>query len=177
MFNRIKNSVFLRRFKAVLGVNCKVERGIFNSSSNIKIGDNCYIGPFSYWDALGGIEIGNNVIIGPKSIIWTYNHNFHSDKLLPYDEVEILKSVKINDNVWMGIDVKIVPGVTIGEGAIVAMGSVIVNDVPPLAIVGGNPAKIIKYRDNELYKKITDSDNFSYLKAKSEGLVKKHIRL
>jgi maltose O-acetyltransferase len=177
MFNKIKNSIFLYRFKGFIGINSKVERGIFNSNSNIKIGDNCYIGPFSYWDALGGIDIGNNVIIGPKSIIWTYNHNFQSDKLLPYDEVELLKKVKINDNVWIGIDVKIIPGITIGEGVIIAMGSVVVNDIPPLAIVGGNPARVLKYRDQKTYEKIINSDNFSYIKAKSEGLTKKHIQL
>jgi maltose O-acetyltransferase len=176
MFRKLKEIVFLFRFKGSIGANTKLEKGIFNSSSKINIGDNCYIGPFAYWDALGDIKVGNNVIIGPKSIIWTYNHNFDSDTLIPYDEIELLKSVTIEDNVWIGIDVKIIPGVTIGEGAIIAMGSVVVNNIPPLAIVGGNPAKILKYRDSEKYTKLIQNGDFSYMKAKSSGLKKKYIR-
>ena len=64
------------------------------------------------------------------------------------------KQVIIDDYVWIGSDVIISGNVHIGEGAIVAIGSVVVKDVPRCAIVGGNPAKIIKYRDVEHFEKL-----------------------
>jgi len=161
-------------FLGQLGNNTELNQGIFNNSSNIILGDNVYVGPFSYWDGLGGIEIEENVIIGPRSTIWTYNHNYKSEDYLPYDGKEILKSVKIEKNVWMGINVSISPGVNIGEGAIIAMSSNVTKSVPPLAIVGGNPAQIIGYRDKDVYQK-TSSKNCSYLKAKKAGLINKEL--
>lgn len=68
----------------------------------------------------------------------------------------IKKPVIIKDFVWCGANVTITPGVTIGEGAIIGAGSVVTKDVPDYAIVGGNPAKIIKYRNIELFKKLRD---------------------
>lgn len=75
--------------------------------------------------------------------------------MIPYDETMLLKTIRIGDCVWLGNRVTIVGNVTIGDGAIIAAGSVVVKDVPKYAIVGGNPAKVIKYRDinhfNNLY--------------------------
>jgi maltose O-acetyltransferase len=79
---------------------------------------------------------------------------------LPYDKVRIKKAVVIEDCVWIGESVCIVPGVTIGEGAIVAMGSVVTRDVPPLAVVGGAPARVIKMRDAEIYWKLKSEGKF-----------------
>ena len=86
-------------------------------------------------------------------MILSTNHNYEGSKI-PYDEAYIKKSVIIEDYVWFGIGVKILPGVTVGEGAIVGMGSVVTRDVPPCAIVGGNPAKVIKYRDKQKYERL-----------------------
>lgn len=74
--------------------------------------------------------------------------------MIPYDKTYIKKNVKIGDCVWLGNRVMIMGGVNIGEGAIVAAGSVVTKDVPPLAIVGGNPAKVIKYRNEEHYYRL-----------------------
>jgi acetyltransferase-like isoleucine patch superfamily enzyme len=115
----------------------------------------------------GGVDIGNNVIIGPKVTMWTENHNFNSSKMIPYDEYDIPKPITIGDNVWIGLGVFICPGTKIGEGAIVGMGSVIRGDIPPLAIVFGNPAQIIGYRDEKLYRDIIENEGF-YLKNKKE---------
>lgn len=68
--------------------------------------------------------------------------------------------VEIGDFVWLGSDVTISGNVRIGEGAIVAIGSVVVKDVPSYAIVGGNPAKIIKYRDIEHFHKLKQEKKF-----------------
>ena len=136
--------------------------------------NNIYIGPDSFWDGLGGITIEDNVIIGPKSIIWTYNHNYKGANYLPYDEIEILKEVKICKNVWIGIGVFILPGVTIGEGSIIAMGSVVTKDVDPLSIMGGNPAKLISKRDNSHYQVLVK--NKKYYMNEKHSLIKKYIK-
>ena len=67
----------------------------------------------------------------------------------------------INDNVWIGADVKIVPGITIGEGAVIAMSAVVTKDVPACAVVGGNPAKILKYRDINVYNQLKEKRQYN----------------
>ena len=92
-------------------------------------------------------------------MIITQNHNYEGEKI-PYDETFVLKDVTIGDYVWFGNRVTVVGAVTIGEGAIIAAGSVVVKDVPPLAIVGGNPAKIIKYRDSDHFYRLKSEGKF-----------------
>lgn len=122
--------------------------------NNVRIGEGCYI------NARGGLNIGNNVKFGPQVFVWTWDHNYYAPEKLPYDdEVIIDKPITICDNVWIGAKAVLVPGVTIGEGAVVAMGAVVTCDVPPCAVVGGNPAKILKYRDVEVYNKLKESSN------------------
>ncbi|AXT57331.1 acyltransferase [Aquimarina sp. AD1] len=128
---------------------------------NVEIGNNVYIGPEARLHGLGGIKIGDGVISGPRLTIYTYNHNYINAKYLPYDEVHLLKEVTIKNNVWLGDSVSILPGVTIGEGSIIGMRSVIVKDIPPFSIVGGNPAKVIKKR--------VDIDNYASLNLESKN--------
>lgn len=88
------------------------------------------------------------------------SHDYdHGDKI-PYGDSVTHKQVIIDDFVWLGSDVIISGNVHIGEGAIVAIGAVVVKDVPPMAIVGGNPAKIIKYRDQEHFKYLKEQGIF-----------------
>jgi maltose O-acetyltransferase len=155
------------------GTGCEIKQGDFFGLKNIKIGNDVYIGPNSYWYGHGGINIGNNVIIGPKTTIWTVNHNYESSTCLPYDEVDYHKPVTICNNVWVGYGALIAPGVTIGEGAIIAMGANVVKDVPALSMVGGNPAKVIKERDFEKYHQILKTSNYHYLSKKRAGIKKR----
>ena len=88
------------------------------------------------------------------------SHDYDSGDRIPYGAAYTNKQVVIDDFVWIGSDVIISGNVHIGEGAIVAIGSVVVKDVPPMAIVGGNPAKIIKYRDEEHFKQLKKQGKF-----------------
>ena len=126
----------------------------------LAIGNNVRIGEKSRISATGGVTIGDNVKIGPELLVWTSNKNYHAPEMLPYDYTSVKKPVTICDNVWIGARVTITPGVTVGEGAIVAMGSVVTKDVPPCAVVGGNPVKVIKYRDVEVYNKLKAEKKF-----------------
>lgn len=133
---------------------------IFHSTRNISIGNNVRIGPRCVFPGQGGIEIGNNVSFGPDVLIWSANHNYNNPNELPYDSKYIRKKVFIENNVWIGARVSVVPGVVIGEGAVVALGAVVTKDVPPCSVVGGNPARILKYRDIETYNKLKANNKF-----------------
>lgn len=102
----------------------------------------------------GGVKIGNYFHSGTNVKVMLGSHDYdHGDKI-PYGATYTRKQVVIDDFVWLGSDVIISGNVHIGEGAIVAIGSVVVKDVPRCAIVGGNPAKVIKYRDIEHFEKL-----------------------
>lgn len=159
-----------------LGEGSIIKSGSFFGSNEIVVGNDVYIGPDAYWYGHGGIEIGNNVIFGPKTTIWSVNHNYNSETSLPYDEVDYHKKIVVENNVWIGFGVQISPGVRIGEGAVIAMGSVVVKDVAPLTVVGGNPAKFLKERDQAKYEAVKAKKDFHYLARKRAGIGKKVVK-
>ncbi len=93
---------------------------------------------------MGGITLEDHVLIGPKVSLITENH-----PLDPTDRRALLcKPIVIKRNAWIGAAATVLPGVTIGENAVVAAGAVVTTDVPDNAVVGGVPAKIIKFINN-----------------------------
>lgn len=160
-FNRKNN------FKS-LGKNIEINStNKFLSPENISIGDNVYIGPDGMYIGHGGIEINSGTIIAHNVEITTRNHNYDGPNLksIPYDNEYVYKKVIIGENVWIGSHVKITPGVIIGEGSVIGMGSVVTKEVPVCAVVAGNPAKIIKYRDIDKYNFLKEKNKI-YLKEK-----------
>ena len=103
--------------------------------------------------------IGNYFHSGTECMIITENHNYEGEQI-PYDSTYIKKCITIGDCVWFGNRVTVCGNITIGEGAIIAAGAVVTKNVPPLAIVGGNPAKVIKYRDSDHYYKLKTEEKF-----------------
>jgi acetyltransferase-like isoleucine patch superfamily enzyme len=114
----------------------------------IIIGDNCSIGEYCHITAINKIVIGNGVLTGR----WvTITDNSHGSLLLDESDIQPLKRklqskgpVVIEDNVWIGDKVTILPDVHIGYGSIIGANAVVTKDVPANCVVGGNPAKIIK---------------------------------
>lgn len=151
---KIRQIYWSKRFKSC-GKNFLCCSGTkIHGAKNIIVGDNVRFGEKNYINGRGGITFGNNIAIGPEVFMWSWNHNYHAPSHLPFDHVIINKPITVEDNVWIGSRSTIIPGITIGEGAVIAMGSVVCKDVPPCAVVGGNPAKVIKYRDIEVYNKL-----------------------
>ncbi len=109
---------------------------------------------------LGGVKIGSHFHSGTNVKIMLGSHDYDNGTAIPYGIEMSKKNVIIDDNVWIGQDVIISGNVHIGEGAIVAIGSVVVKDVPDYAIVGGNPAKVIKMRDLEHYNKLKQQGRY-----------------
>lgn len=108
----------------------------------------------------GRVIIGNYFHSGTNVKIMLGSHDYDHGDSIPYGEAYTSKQVVIDDFVWLGSDVIISGNVHIGEGAIVAIGSVVVKDVPPLAIVGGNPAKVIKFRDEEHFNQLKEQGKY-----------------
>ena len=154
---RIKHSIQIRRYELISHQKIKfVSQGeggltIVGNINNFKIAPTSHLKSNTYIECIGGVEIGEYFHPGRDLVILSTNHNYEG-KSIPYDETYIKKKVIIKNFVWCGIGVKILPGVTIEEGAIIGMGSVVTKDVPKYAIVGGNPARVLKYRNKEKFE-------------------------
>lgn len=107
---------------------------------NIHLGKNVFINSACQFQDQGGIFIGDNCLIGPGTMIATLNHYPDPERRQGMTHAPVV----IGKNVWTGAHVTILPGVTIGDNAIVAAGAVVAKDVPADTIVGGVPAKAIK---------------------------------
>lgn len=110
---------------------------------NIHIGENVFINSNCTMQDQGGVYIGDDVLIGHNVCLLTLNHGFEPEK-----RAELHPSpIHIEDKVWIGSNATILPGVSIGKGAIVAAGAVVTRDVEENTIVGGVPARLIKKID------------------------------
>ena len=107
----------------------------------------------------GEVHIGNNFHSGTECSIITQNHNYEGAKI-PYDNTYICKKIVIENNVWIGHQVIILPGIRIGEGAIIQAGAVVSCNIPAYSIAGGNPAKTFSFRDEVHYNKLKKEEKF-----------------
>jgi chloramphenicol O-acetyltransferase type B len=142
-------------------VNCGPGLKVWNYSSvnyNTQFGDFVNLNGMKIFGT-GKVTIGNYFHSGVECMILTSNHNYRGNKI-PYDETEIIKDVIIADCVWIGARVTILGGVTIGEGAIIQAGAVVVNNIPKYGIAGGNPAKVFKYRDAAHFEQLKADKKF-----------------
>ncbi|MCR5413323.1 MAG: acyltransferase [Kiritimatiellae bacterium] len=108
----------------------------------------------------GDVTFGRYVHSGEGLKIFTRNHNYNGGDAIPYDRTSVVKPVSIGDFAWIGAYVILLPGTKIGEGAIIQAGSVVHGEIPPLAIAGGNPAKVFAWRDREHYESLKAAGKF-----------------
>ena len=139
----------------------------FAHPAGIELGDNVHIGSGADFDGVGGIVIGDGTIFAPNVMVISRTHNFDRNlAALPFDNVMLTAPVRIGRYAWIGTRSIILPGVTIGEGAVVGAGAVVPKDVPDCAIVVGNPARVVRYRDRDTFDRLLREPQppFVYLK-------------
>lgn len=130
-------------------------------TSNTFLGDYCCFNGCEI-HGFGKVRIGNHFHSGVELLIIAQNHNYDHGKHIPYSPDDyVYKDIIIGDFVWIGSRVTILPGTKIGEGAIIQAGSVVHGEIPPLAIVGGNPATVFKYRDKVHFETLKNEKSFN----------------
>ena len=145
-FGQLKLRQFiLKNLSPDVGANVNLDRNVqILDFSKISIGNNSGFGMNS---RIGSVSIGDNVMMGPDCLILTRNHNFQDiSKPMASQGYQADKPVSIGNDVWIGQRVIILPGVRVGNGAVIGAGSVVTKDVRDYMIVAGNPAKEIRSR-------------------------------
>jgi acetyltransferase-like isoleucine patch superfamily enzyme len=143
----------LRSAKARIGTKVGLYRGFeVRSPWKLSIGNSSIIGHKALLDARMGLTIGSNVNLSNEVMIWTLHHDYNSSTF-----AQIGQQVVIEDYAWICSRAVILPGVTVGKGAVVAAGAVVTGNVQPYTVVGGVPAKQIAVRNRDLTYDLGDA--------------------
>lgn len=192
MLNRILNAVttYYRRKKQRLH-EIKLNKptyihdtATFVFHKNISIGKYCRIGHECHIDGEGGVTIGDGTILASRVVILSSSHAYKQNELLPYSGADELLPVQIGKGCWLGWGALIKPGITIGDGAIIAMGSVVTKNVEAGQVVAGNPAVVVNNRDQatDIEKMVKEEKFFlknvlenNFVREKRKTNIKKHL--
>ena len=162
----------IKKFQIIAGKNCVIKRNSefhLTDGAILKIGDNVVIQDYAFFQltkpnpkviigndvvigrhnmitAKGNITIGSYTRIGAFVQILDQGHGFEKDKLI-MDQKAIIEDTSIGEDCWIGTGVKILKGVKVGKGVVIGANAVVTKNIPDYAIVGGIPARIIKYRE------------------------------
>ena len=155
---RIRHWYYRHILRYRIGCSCSIHMDTFFTGKNISIGDHVVINRRCYLDGRIGIEINNNVSISPEVYIISLDHDPDSPRFATRGS-----KVIVEDYVWIGARAIIMPGVTLGEGAVVGAGAVVTRDINPYRIAVGTPAREIRDRNRALeytchYRTWFDSD-------------------
>jgi acetyltransferase-like isoleucine patch superfamily enzyme len=137
----IGNNVSIGAFSRIV-----ISTSYNNLGKYVRIGSNVGLGEFAYLGGGGGLEVGDGCIIGQYFSCHPENHIYDNPDVEIRFQGTTRRGIKIGRNCWVGSKVTVLDGVTIGDGCVVAAGSVVTKDMPENSIVGGVPAKVIKYR-------------------------------
>jgi acetyltransferase-like isoleucine patch superfamily enzyme len=169
--NRVSFSAYIKGYeRIVLGRGCKIHADasvdasrspgvrcgdkvtlnryayIQGGAGGVRLGDRVEINNFSIVNGTGGVDIGDDTLIGPGVRIISYQHQTARGRTIREQPVEA-KPVRIGRDCWLGANCVILAGVSIGDGAVIAAGAVVRDDVPAFAVVAGVPARIKKTRE------------------------------
>ena len=127
-----------------LGDNSTIEDfcTINNGVGDVLIGDRCRIGMSNV--IIGPVTIGNDTILAQNIVMSGLNHGYEDITIPPHNQKVTKHKITIEDEVWIGANVVVVAGVTIGKHCVIAAGSIVTKSIPPYSVVVGNPAKVIK---------------------------------
>ena len=132
---KLGDKVTLNRYAYVQGGN-----------GGVRLGDRVEINNFSIVNGTGGVDIGEDTLVGPGVRIISYQHQYVRGATIRSQPVEA-RPIRIGRDVWLGANAIVLAGISIGDGAVVAAGAVVREDVPAYAVVAGVPATIRKYRE------------------------------
>jgi lipopolysaccharide O-acetyltransferase len=146
-------------FNITTGIGCRLEAFSENGKKTLHFGSNVQINDYVHITAMESVKIGNNVLMASKIYISDCTHgnysgveNHSSPEVPPIKRSYVCKPVVIEDNVWIGESVSILPGVTIGKGCVIGANSIVTKNIPPYVIAVGTPAKPIKQYNFETEK-------------------------
>lgn len=143
---------------------------IFENYRKMDIGSYVFINHHTNFSTPLGMKIGDYVMIGPHCFFGTVHHKFDDPSLPMIFHKPEIRPIVIEDDVWIGANVTVLGGVTIGHGSVVAAGAVVSKDVEPYLIVGGVPAKLIRYRFDEKTIREASKLNFKNLKLEKNDI-------
>ena len=147
LFNFVK-ATYLRSFGAKVGKRCVFYPGVWiMTGRNLRLGDDVDLALEVLLTTDGGVDIGDRVLIGYRTQILSGNHRIPGRTERIFEAGHVPKPVKIENDAWIGGNCMILPGITIGEGAVIGAGSVVTKSVPAFAVAVGNPAKVIRMRE------------------------------
>jgi acetyltransferase-like isoleucine patch superfamily enzyme len=142
----LRHVIYRHVLRLDFDVTAKIHKGLeIISASKVHIGPGTIIGQDALLDGRESIRFGSNVNLGGEVAIFTLQHDVRSSTF-----AAVGGPVTVGDRAWLSFRTTILPGVTIGEGAVVAAGAVVTKDVPPYTIVAGIPAKVIGNRPQDL---------------------------
>ena len=147
-------SIAIRRRAKSCGRNLLVLGPGVNVTGNTTIGDGAGFGKRVKIFGDGPVSIGRRAVLAEDTVVYTQVHDYDHSDVLPFGWGFTYPETSVGDYAWIGIKCIVLPGARIGEGAIVQAGSVVMGVVPPCAIVAGNPAKVIGWRDIDHYNKL-----------------------
>ena len=134
-----------------IGKEVAIERGVDiagGENCQIEIGENTFIGPYTCIGGPGHVKIGKHCLIAAQTGIIANNHNFADPVQKIRDQGVTQEGIVIEDDCWLGFGVKVLDGVTIGQGSVIGAGAVVTKDIPPYSIAVGVPAKAIANRQS-----------------------------
>jgi acetyltransferase-like isoleucine patch superfamily enzyme len=123
------------------GCVVRIEKGYLVTGDEVSFGPGCHI-----YEPRAGLEIGNHCMIGGGTLISGVEHGYARRDIPMRHQTPESKPVRIEDDVWIGMGVKLLPGVTIGKGAIIGAGSVVTRSIPAYSIAIGAPCRVVRER-------------------------------
>jgi len=153
--NKKYNSKIKRTGNAIRFIGISRVTGL----ENIEVGNNVHIAENAFISGKGGLTIGDNVHISRNLVLYTNNHNYEGE-CLPYDTTYRFKKVIIEKNVWIGMNVTILPGAHIQEGVIIGAGAVVAGKINKFDIIGSPIATQLKSRNIEHYDRLENEGKY-----------------
>jgi len=139
--------ILIRRLAQSCGDNVSVREAVYLLDiQKLCLGNNVSIHPLCYIDALGGLSIGDDVSIGHNVSVLSFEHDFSDTNKCIKDSPCLPKEIVIENDVYIGAGARILGGVRIGSGTVIAAAAVVTKDIPPMSIAAGVPARVIRSR-------------------------------